>query len=147
MSEQVMVSFPTDGEGFISQQCPSCRRRFKVRVDDSSDRSVNFCPYCGGRSSEGWLTEEQHAYAMGQVAEQVVNPMLKDFTRELESLNRPGGFLTVTGSYERAAPPPRPVESNDLMPVFTAPCCNEPIKHDGSTEALHCVVCGSQPGR
>lgn len=142
MEHRIEVSFPSDSDGFISQQCPSCTKRFKVCVDDESDHSVNFCPYCGGQSENGWLTEGQEAYAMGVVTEQVVDPMLEDFTRELEGLNRPGGLLSVTGSFERTIPPPKPVESDDPMPVFTSVCCNEPVKHDGSTATLHCVVCG-----
>jgi hypothetical protein len=145
MGHRIEVSFPSDGDGFVSQQCPSCTKRFKVRVDDESDHSANFCPYCGVRSEDGWLTEEQEAYAMGVVSEQVVDPMLEDFTHELESLNRPDGFLSVTGNFERTVPPPKPVESNDPMPVFTSPCCDEPVKHDGSAALLHCVVCGKFP--
>ena len=142
MEHRIEVSFSSDSDGFISQQCPSCTRRFKVRIDHESNHSVNYCPYCGRQSEEGWLTEEQHAYAMSVVAEQVVDPMLEDFTRELEGLNRPGGFLSVTGSFERTVSPPKPVESDGLMSVFTAPCCDEPVKHDGSAAALHCIICG-----
>jgi hypothetical protein len=126
MEHRIEVSFPSDGDGFFSQQCPSCTKRFKVRVDDESDHSANFCPYCGVRSEDGWLTEEQEAYAMGVVSEQVVDPMLEDFTRELEGLNRPDGFLSVTGSFERTMPPPKPVESNDPMPVFTTRVATSP---------------------
>jgi hypothetical protein len=144
VTQRIQVSFPSDGDGFISQQCPSCSGRFKVPVDESSEESLNFCPYCGRESTEGWLTDEQEAYAMGQVSEQVVTPMLEEFTRSLNGLNRPGGLLRVTGSYERSPTPPQPLESDEPMPVFVAPCCNRPVKHDGSSEVLFCVACGSQ---
>jgi len=147
MEERIEVSFSTDNDGFISQQCPSCSRRFKVKVEEESDNSVNFCPYCGSKSDEGWLTEEQHAYAMGVVEERFVDPMLDDFSRDLERMNRPGGFITVSGHHEKSEKPPRPVESDEPMPVFIAPCCNEAVKHDGSVASLHCVVCGCQPDR
>jgi transcription elongation factor Elf1 len=147
LEQRIQVSFSTDGDGFISQQCPSCERRFKVRVDESSDQSVNFCPYCGSQSDNGWLTEEQQAYAMGVVSEQVVDPMLEEFTHKLQRMNRPGGLLSVSGHYEKSAKPQKPVEAEEPMPLFTPPCCNEPIKHDGSVAALHCVVCGVQTPR
>jgi hypothetical protein len=144
MEHRIEVSFPSDSDGFISQQCPSCTRRFKVRVDDESDHSMNFCPYCGGESEDGWLTEEQEAYAMGLVTEQVVDPMLEDFTRELEGLNRPSGFLSVTGSFERTVPPPKPVEPEGDMELFTFPCCNKPVKLDAPGQVVHCVNCGKK---
>src|SRR4051794_17454461 len=78
VEHRIEVSFPSDGDGFIGQQCPSCAKRFKVRVDDESDHSANFCPYCGIQSDDGWLTEEQEAYAMGVASEQGVDPMLED---------------------------------------------------------------------
>jgi hypothetical protein len=144
MEHRIEVSFPTDGDGFISQQCPKCSQRFKVRVDDDSDHSASYCPYCGSQSEEGWLTEEQQAYAMGLVTEQVVDPMLDDFTRELEQLNRPGGNISFSGSFERTVPPPKPVESEGDMQVVTFGCCNEAVKVVSTTDGLHCVICGKQ---
>lgn len=145
MEERIQVSFSTDDEGFISQQCPSCSRRFKIRVDDESNQTVNHCPYCGSPSEDGWLTEEQRAYAMGVVTQQAIDPILERFSRGLNRLNRPGSLITVSGRYEKTVPPSKPVETGEPMPLFTPPCCNEPVKHDGSTLHLFCVVCGCRP--
>ena len=140
MEENVSVSFPTDSGGFISQQCPTCERRFKIRVDDNG-HEVSHCPYCGSGTENGWLTEEQQAYAMGVVAEQAIDPIMEEFSR---SLNRPGGLIKVSGSYDKSPRPPVPVESEEPMPVFTPSCCKEPVKHDGESSALFCVICGAQ---
>lgn len=143
MEQQIRVSFTTDADGFISQQCPSCFRRFKVRVDDSG-HSVSHCPYCGSGTENGWLTEEQHEYAMGVVAEQAIDPMMEEFSRSLNRMNRPGGLIKVSGRYEKPARPPKPVESDEPMPLFTPSCCGEAVKHDGSAPELFCVVCGTR---
>jgi hypothetical protein len=143
MEQSIRVSFPTDADGFVSQQCPSCNRRFKIRVDDSGN-AVSHCPYCGSGTENGWLTEEQRAYAMGVVAEQTIDPMMEQFSRSLSRMNRPGGFIKVSGSYKKSPRPPQPGESDEPMPVFTASCCNEPVKHDGSASELFCIVCGKR---
>lgn len=144
MEQRIEVSFSTDADGFISQQCPSCERRFKVRVDDEGGQTVGHCPYCGVASEDGWLTEEQRAYAMGVVAEQAVAPILEGFTRDLERLNRPGSLISFSGHFEKSVPPPKPVESDEPMPLITPPCCGEPVKHDGSVAEIFCVVCGKK---
>jgi DNA-directed RNA polymerase subunit RPC12/RpoP len=144
MEERFQVSLSTDGDGYISQQCPTCSRRFKVKTNDQGENSVNFCPYCGSESDNAWLTEEQQAYVMGIAAEKVIDPMLEEFSRELETMNQPGGFITVSGHFERSEKPAPPIESEEPMSVFTAPCCNESVKHDGSSTRFHCVVCGKE---
>jgi hypothetical protein len=144
VSESIQVSFASDSDDFISQQCPSCARRFKAKVDDKNDHAVNFCPYCGSQSDNAWMTEEQQAYVFGLVSEQFVDPMLDEFTRDLERMNRPGGLISVSGHYEKTVPPPKPVEPNNPMPVFTSPCCGEAVKHDGFSPHLFCVVCGKE---
>ena len=143
MEENFSISFPTDGEGFISQQCPTCERRFKTRVDDDA-QEVAHCPYCSSGTENGWLTEEQQAYAIAVVAEQSIDPIMEEFSRSLGQLNQPGGLIKVSGSYDKSPLPPVPVESEGPMPVFTPSCCKEPVKHDGRSSALFCVVCGAQ---
>lgn len=143
MEKQIQVSFSTDADGFISQQCPSCTRRFKVRVDDSGN-AVSHCPYCGSGTDDGWLTEEQRAYAMGVVAEQAVDPLMEQFSRSLNRMNRPGGLIKVSGHYKKSARPSKPVESDEPMPQFNASCCGEPVKHDGLATELFCIVCGKR---
>ena len=143
MEEGVSISFPTDSGGYISQQCPTCERRFKIRVDDNG-QEVNHCPYCGSGAENGWLTEEQQAYAVAVVAEQAIDPIIEEFSRGLDRMNRPGGLIKVSGSYNKSPLPPVPVESEEPMPLFTPSCCKKPVKHDGESSALFCVVCGAQ---
>jgi hypothetical protein len=142
MEQRIQVSFSTDGEGFISQRCPSCNRKFKIRINEEGDDSLTHCPYCGCESEEGWLTEEQEAYALGVFAQQAVDPMLEEFTRELNRMNHPGGLISVSGHYEKTNPPPKPVESDEPMPLIIFACCGEQVKHDGSLSQLFCIACG-----
>lgn len=144
MEQKVQVSFSADSQGFISQECPSCERRFKVQVNNGSDHAVSHCPYCGSGSDNGWLTKEQRAYALGVVSDEVVSPMLDDFTRKLNRMNRPGGLVSFKGSYKRSATPAKPAELEDSLPLFTFPCCGEPVRYEGSAAELFCIVCGKK---
>jgi hypothetical protein len=146
VEDQIRVSLSADSDGFVTQQCPSCTRRFKIRVNDDGTSSPQYCPYCGSGSEKGWLTEEQIAYVLGMGAEQVVDPLLEEFARELEASNDPGGLITRSARYEKSVPPPMPVESNVPMHIFTSPCCGAPVKHDETVSPLHCAACGKIDG-
>lgn len=136
------VSVKTDADGFISQQCPSCDRRFKVKFGEGSSNPVSFCPYCGHADS-GWWTEEQRAYCTSVVNEEVVRPMLDDFRRSINRMNRPGSLVQMSANVKHDQPAPEPVESNEPMPLAQFTCCGERIKHDGSMSQLYCIICGT----
>lgn len=139
---EMSVSVKTDSDGFVSQQCPACKRRFKVKFGEGSSRPVGFCPYCG-HADKGWWTDEQRAYCVSVATERVVRPMLDDFTRGINRLNRPGDLIRMSASVEHPPSAPEPVESSEPMPMATFRCCDECVKHDGSAGKLHCIICGT----
>ena len=67
---RVRVSLNTDDDGFLSQRCPSCERRFKVKFGEGSDRPISFCPYCGHNEEGCWWTQEQADYLAAQAGNQ-----------------------------------------------------------------------------
>jgi hypothetical protein len=140
MAADINVSLPGDRDGFISKRCPSCARRFKARTDIER---LEHCVYCGATSSAGWYTEEQEAYILAVACEQGVDPMLEEFGRELEQINVPGSPISFSAHFERTVVPPKPVESNSPMNVFTSACCGVPVKYDGVPVTLNCVACGN----
>jgi len=136
------VSLSTDADGFVSQECPVCRRRFKVVFGEGSDRPIGHCSYCGHTGRDCWWTRQQAAYLRGVVGERVVDPMLDDFARSINRMNRAGSLVQMKASVKRNPRSRRPVEPSDSMAVVTFRCCGERIKHDGSTRQLYCVICG-----
>lgn len=141
MEDSITVSLPTDSDGYLSQQCPECSRRFKVRVEEGSGRTLRFCPYCRHEGEGCWWTEEQVKYMEELLTEQIVSPMLNDFARKL---NRQSTFLKFDVKTRQSDAPKVPTESELPMPTVTFPCCEESIKHDGRDEALYCIICGEQ---
>ncbi len=137
----ITVSIPTDEDGFISQVCLSCRRRFKVKFGEGSDKPVGFCPYCA-KQGDDWFTESQHAYFVSAVNERVVGPMLDDFASRINRMNRSRGLVRVGAEITHDPPAPEPIEPEEDWPIVTFSCCDEPIKHDGNQEVLHCIICG-----
>jgi len=140
------ISFNTDSDGFLSQECPACKRRFKVQfTQDASGKSLTFCPYCGHSGEDCWWTQEQADYVAASLQKEVV-PEIKKMARNLERMNRPGGAVQFKAnrSLRPGALPPAPKESDDPWPKATFSCCDEVIKHDGSVRQFHCIICGKE---
>jgi len=138
----IQVSLNTDADGFLSQECPTCAKRFKVVYGQGSDRPVSFCPYCGHEGQQCWWTPEQAAYFQGVVGDRVVTPMLDDFARNINRMGRPGDFLRMKAAVSHNPPAAAPAEPDGAMVLATFVCCGETIKHDGSVDHVHCVICG-----
>lgn len=141
----VDVKFNTDSDGFISQQCPACKGRFKAQYGAGSDKPLAHCPYCG-HHGETWFTNEQQHYIESMLKSEVLLPELKKFGRDLErSMNRSGSSVSFKANRNLHAPrPTAPQEPNDSWPKHTFTCCGETIKHHPSAAPTHCVICGTK---
>ena len=139
----IPVSFPFDSQGYLSQECPECERQFKVRFGQGSEQPLSFCPYCGHEGRNCWWTTEQAEHVAALAREKVVSPLMDDFARRLQRLNRPGGMLRV--SVRRSATPRAvaPVEPEEELQEHFFPCCGERIRHEESAGGLFCVICGA----
>lgn len=149
MSEQTTISIPTDDDGFISRKCPACSKLFKAKYGEGSDKPLSHCPYCDA-TGDDWFTDEQRAYvqAVGvnfarSIVSRELGKMAQCFNQGMPRVGFITAKMTHTPSPERPVPPV-PTESDEPMPVALFECCNEKIKHDGSKEALHCVICGTE---
>ena len=141
MEEHINVNLAADDDGFVSQECPACERRFKIIPGEGSDQPIAFCPYCRHNGRDCWWTPEQAEYLSAIVGAQVVGPeldrMARDFNRGSAS-----GFIRMSVEVTRPREPLRPNEPNDAWPILHFACCNERIKHDGSEARVACVICG-----
>ena len=142
MRHEIRVTFPSDCDGFISKRCPSCIKGFKVQITDEGDTSLEHCPYCGAPSNDGWFTEEQEAH-LAAVCEQGLDHILESSDRDLEWIHAACSQLSLSTDSENTVVPPKPVESNQPMRIFSSPCCGEPVKYNGSPLTLYCVICGT----
>lgn len=135
------VMFPTDADGFLSQECPSCEQQFKVVFDEGSDKPISFCPYCGYNGQDCWHTQGQIDYIQAIATNVILAPELKKLERQLKGMTK--GVLKVDMKTDLPKPPSAPMESDDPLSILRFPCCNETIK-----VVLHhqhfCVICGRE---
>ena len=92
------MSVPLDSDGFLRRECPTCDREFKwlPSADDGAGRGTRrrgyFCPYCAMQARLGsWLTQAQVDSHESMVPREVLGPMLKDFSKDMESIGRRSG--------------------------------------------------------
>ena len=141
MKKRISVSLSTDDDGLLSQECPSCERRFKVKYNEGSDQPISFCPYCGHNDTGCWWTPEQAEYLSGRAAEEIVAPELGKMARNFNRKSR-GGLFSMSTKVRRSPAPPPPKELDNDWPHVTFSCCGEVIKHDGQSSDLRCIICG-----
>ncbi len=143
-NEKVEVTLNLDDDGFISQECPACGKKFKVKYGEGSDKPLSFCPYCRHNGRDCWWTEAQAEYLAQAVGHELLDPRMarlaKDFNRKMPS----GGLVTLKMEYEPGPEAVAPEEANNGWPTVSFECCGESFKHDRSTDTLCCIICGSE---
>lgn len=135
------ISFPTDTDGFLTQECPSCQQYFKVVFGEGSTEPISHCPYCGFEGHDCWWTQAQADY-ISTVAESVIlGPELNKLERSLKNLSSNFLKIDVKSSTPKVAPPPMDVDGD--FKVFRFSCCSGTIKVE-QRETLFCVICGKE---
>ncbi|MEM7794928.1 MAG: toll/interleukin-1 receptor domain-containing protein [Cyanobacteria bacterium P01_C01_bin.118] len=136
------VNFPTDIDGFLAQECPSCDLQFKVAFGQGSEDPISHCPYCGYRGSDCWYTKAQADYIQSVVVNTALIPELKKFQRQTKLSSV--GPLRVEIKSDSSLPAEPPMEiDNASMKVLHFPCCNETIKVE-QREKHFCIICGTE---
>jgi hypothetical protein len=146
------ISVPLDSDGFLRRECPTCEGEFKwlpSGEDDSQSTETPdggyFCPYCAIQAPpDSWLTQAQAELAQNLVSREVVEPMLKDFTRDI---NRPGrrsrGLLRMSGRYDVPDALDPLTEADGMRRVDFDCHPTEPVKIlDDWDGPVHCLICG-----
>lgn len=136
---EMNISLPLDSDGFLSQECPKCRRRFKVVFGEGSKSPISCCPYCGHRGQGCWWTTQQADY----IAQAAARPIKDEFARDFKRLNRPGSLLRFSVEAHHGPTPVPPCESDTPMPIMTFACCGERVKFDGPRQSYYCLICGT----
>jgi hypothetical protein len=137
----LQVSFPTDADGFLSQECPSCEQIFKVLFGQGSDQRISYCPYCGHKGQQCWYTKEQLNYIQSLAVSTVLGPELKNLER---NINRTAhGILKLGMKVSIPEPAKAPMETDDELSILRFSCCDETIKAVRG-ERLFCIICGRE---
>lgn len=137
----MQISFPTDRNGFLSQECPSCEKTFKVCFGQGSEEPFSFCPYCGHRGRNCWYTKQQITYVQAIAANRVLGPELEKFRRKQKGMS--SGLLKFDMKVELPTPGAPPMETGETLDTLCFSCCNETVKL--VQQAKHyCIICGKE---
>ncbi len=138
------ATLSVDDDGFLRRECPHCEREFKWLHGDHGEpmpAGGYHCPYCAGRSEDGWWTRPQLAHIEGLMGEYGEN-MLYDAFKPLERSSSMSVKFKVSRTPSRPLPPV-PDEPNDMRRVDFACHPAEPAKVLESWDAaVHCLMCG-----
>ena len=144
MSDNMQISFNKDSDGFISQECPSCLKQFKVKLGEGSDQPLGHCPYCNHQGNDCWWTQPQADYIGSSAREEFIDPALKDMAREINRSSSKNSFISMKMDYKPSPKSQRPDEPENDWPMFEFQCCGETIKHNNDSQNIYCVICGKQ---
>lgn len=144
MSETLTLTIPADEDGFILQQCPKCKSKFKLTVSDfQSDEIVEiWCPVCG-LISESYWTDDVIELAKTKALNTFMDEVHSQF-KELERKTK-GKAVSIKAGKKPTHEPKVPV-SKIVEPfvVVETPCCNKPVKlsYREKESVYYCPFCG-----
>src|SRR2546429_6003075 len=99
MDEQktISVTMPTDEDGLVGRECPSCGMYFKLKSGTGLPTTQCSCPYCNYRDeSNEFMTQDQKEYLTSIAAREFLAPLLQDFADDLNRLETPSnGFIQL----------------------------------------------------
>jgi len=142
MNDRMQISFDTDSDGFLSQECPACHKRFKANFSEGSDQPLSFCPYCAHQGRDCWWTQAQADYIINAVSNELIDPTMEKMARDFNRKIPKDGLISMKMKYKPGPRSVAPKEPNEDWPKLLFECCGETIKHDRSMDTLHCVICG-----
>jgi hypothetical protein len=142
--KRISLRLATDEDGYMSQECPCCENRFKVKYGEGSDKPISFCPYCKHKGQNCWWTKEQVDYLESVVVKESIVPEFEKMTKEINRNSHKGGLVTLSMDIKPSPKPIFPQETKCNWPIVFFECCCEKIKHERSQEVLFCPICGKE---
>lgn len=142
--KHIKVSFNTDEDGYISQECPACKKRFKVKYGEGSDKPISFCPYCKHEDQNCWWTKEQVDSLGKAVLQKTVEPEFEKMAKKINRSSKKGDFISMRMDFKPSSRTVPPEEISEDWPKMLFECCGENTKHDQSQKALFCIICGKE---
>ena len=141
------VELQSDPEGFISRQCPTCQRVFKLSVarlkaDDASP--VAYCPYCRTPNADDWYTDDQQAFLHAAIQRAAMQWVSGQFGEMLGD-SQGSGMEVSQGEHELPPEPAGPpAEETEGFTVVDVPCHpDDPFKITSETTGeVACPICG-----
>ena len=147
----IRLSMPADDARHFGRRCPSCKRLFRMHVDDYEplpDHLRLTCPYCRAEEEHSeFMTEQQEQRALaaaGEYAQQFAVGKLDDIFRDMaRRTNARGGAIRMSysGGSKTASPRPLPLITEEA-PIRERTCASCESRYAVFGEHVACPVCG-----
>jgi uncharacterized Zn-finger protein len=141
------VELTGDSDGFLSRQCPTCGRVFKLlvfRMQNETAPEAAYCPYCGTTPASRWDTGDQAAYLRAHVERLGAQYVARRFREMLDGLD--SSIFKVSHGESSLPPDPGtpPLEQTAGFSLVRVPCHpDDPLKIEESWSGeVGCPICG-----
>ncbi len=134
------ISLPTDDEGFITQECPECNRKFKIKYEKTEpgeSRRISFCPYCKREGKDFWWTDDQMDFIKGRATE-LLKDEFEKYANDLSASKRNEEEIE-----DEFIEDPNDPEEEDFGKVVRFECHDEEVKIiEEWDDEVYCIICG-----
>ena len=149
MSEQLGITLYSDGDGFISFECPFCGSVFKLSVGDLNDETFPvqelFCPYCGlVAEKKSFLSAEAKEAIQAKIYNYAVEMFNQGFGEMSKTINRQNSMLKVEYKPLTKEKEKDVIENDTVETNFCCKACEREVKvllNIGLSKAF-CPYCG-----
>lgn len=96
MNQKIQVPLPTDENGYIGRECPSCEQYFKVKPGTGLPITYYICPYCGHKDEDNkFYTKSQIEYIQSYITKKIFEPLINDLNKSLKHLETKNSFIQI----------------------------------------------------
>lgn len=135
------LSVPTDDDGFITFQCPSCSSRFGLNGEEFKDKDCPhlFCPSCGIEHASGDFLE-----TIDEIKKQIEVATINAFTKELERSFKNNKNISVKAGKPLKVEVENTSTETGELEIADVACCQSIIKVESLVKELgiYCPFCG-----
>lgn len=138
------IEIPSDNDGFVLLQCPSCGEFFKITPSDCDDDTMleMFCPACG-LASESYITEDVLELGM-TIVQNYANELIYSEMKKLEKQFK-DGFVTFKAGKKPKPEPENPIRAGiEALSIAHFACCAKKAKIKPLLQitGCYCPFCG-----
>lgn len=144
MEKEIIISQPTDSDGFALLQCPLCKDYFRLAADDfkSDENFDTWCPGCG-LISENYISESVKEHSL-KIAENYFADNIDDIFKGLGKSFKKSGFQVKSNKKLKRHSIDPLTDNLDELELIKYNCCNKTAKVNPNLIITggYCPFCG-----
>ncbi|MDT3682538.1 MAG: hypothetical protein ROY82_08720 [Truepera sp.] len=143
-----LVPLPTDSDGYIRFQCPSCTANFKLSSNElyALEEKVFFCVACGHRGTPvNFMTPDTTQY-LNEALRNMAREAIERSVKSLRPASGTGFTLKPNRNFKLQREPELEPIADEELDLHEFACCGRSAKVNTLDESLglYCPYCGEQ---